>query len=249
MVFLPVCHSTNDVAAELLQSPVTLEGTVVAAAHQTHGRGQRGNAWQSEPGQNLTFSVILKPDFLSAARQFSLNMAVALAVYDCLKPLLPEGLRIKWPNDIYWKDCKMGGILIENAIQGENLTHSIVGIGLNINQLDFPGNVRATSMKLISQASGNEDEHDLEILLNLLLESLEKRYLQLRGGLTAGQGFGGLETYYLQSLYGLGQKRRFRGGGRDFEGVITGIDQTGKLAVRESNETKHFSFKEIEFVF
>ena len=236
-------------AAELLQSPATLEGTVVVAAHQTHGRGQRGNAWQSEPGQNLTFSLILKPGFLPATRQFGLNMAVALAIYDCLEALLPGGLRIKWPNDIYWKDCKMGGILIENAIQGENLTHSIVGIGLNVNQLDFSGNVRASSMKLISQASGNEDGHDLEILLNLLLESLEKRYLQLRGGLTAGQGFGGLERYYLQSLYGLGQVRRFRSDGRDFEGVITGIDTTGRLAVRENNKTRHFSFKEIEFVF
>jgi BirA family transcriptional regulator, biotin operon repressor / biotin---[acetyl-CoA-carboxylase] ligase len=177
-------------------------------------------------------------------------MAVSLAVHDFLQPLLPDGLCIKWPNDIYWQDFKMGGILIENAIQGENLTHAIVGIGLNINQLDFAGNPRATSLRRINRASTDGDEWSLEILLNALLESLEKRYLQLRSNnLLAGQGFADLERYYLQNLYGFGQTRRFRSDGHDFEGVITGIDPVGRLSVREGNETRHFSFKEIEFVF
>ena len=243
--FLPVCHSTNTVAAELLESTPAAEGTVVIAAHQTQGRGQRGNTWQAEPAQNLTFSLVLKPGFLSAAQQFRLNIAVSLAVHDFLDSRLPGGgLRIKWPNDIYWQNLKMGGILIENAIQGTNLSHSIIGIGLNINQLTFPGNLRATSLLLASPAAEGEDGYDLEILLNALLESLEKRYLQLRGG-----GFAGLERYYLETMYGFGQTRTFRSGGHDFEGVIAGIDETGRLAVRKGNETRHFSFKEIEFVF
>ncbi len=231
-------------AAELVESSPVAEGTVVVAAHQTQGRGQRGNTWQAEPGQNLTFSLILKPGFLSAARQFRLNVAVSLAVHDFLEFHLPGGgLRTKWPNDVYWHNSKMGGILIENTIQGTSISHSIVGIGLNINQLVFPDNLRATSLRLASRAAESEDGYDLEILLNALLESLERRYLQLRGG-----GFADLERYYLETMYGFGQTRTFRNGGHVFEGVIAGIDETGRLAVRKGNETRHFSFKEIEFV-
>ncbi len=231
-------------AAELLESTPAADGTVVVAAHQTQGRGQRGNTWQTEPGQNLTFSLILKPGFLSAARQFRLNVAVSLAVHDFLEPHLPGGgLRTKWPNDVYWHNSKMGGILIENTIQGTSIAHSIVGIGLNINQLVFPDHLRATSLRLASRVAESEDGYDLEILLNALLESLERRYLQLRGG-----GFADLERYYLETMYGFGQTRTFRSGGHVFEGVIAGIDETGRLAVRKGNETRHFSFKEIEFV-
>ncbi len=227
-----------------MESTPPAEGMVVVAAHQTQGRGQRGNTWQSEPGQNLTFSLILKPGFLCAARQFRLNVAVSLAVHDFLEPHLPGGgLRIKWPNDVYWHNAKMGGILIENTIQGTSIAHSIVGIGLNINQLVFPGHLRATSLRLASRPAESEDGYDLEILLNALLESLERRYLQLRGG-----GFTDLERYYLETMYGFGQTRTFRSGGHVFEGVIAGIDETGRLAVRKGNETRHFSFKEIEFV-
>lgn len=243
--FLPVCHSTNTVAAEWLETGLATEGLVVAAAHQTQGRGQRGNTWHAEPGQNLTFSVVLKPGFVPAGHQFRLNVAVSLAVHDFLAPRLPgPGLYTKWPNDVYWHDLKMGGILIENTVQGANIAHSIVGIGLNINQLAFPSQLRATSLLLANRAVRDEDGYDLEILLNALLECIEGRYLQLRGG-----GFGMLERYYLENLYGFGQTRNFRSGGQDFEGMVVGLDETGRLAVRQGQATRHYAFKEIEFLF
>lgn len=240
-VYLPVCHSTNDIAAELLQNPSTTEGTVVVTSHQTHGRGQRGNSWQAEPGKNLTFSLILKPLFVSAVSQFQLNIAVSLAVHDFLQFYLPSGLRIKWPNDVYWRDTKLGGILIESTIKGTQLTQSVVGIGLNINQMHFPPDLRATSLR---QATSMEDEYNLEILLNALLESLEKRYLQLRAG-----NFVLLERYYLQNLYSFGEKQQFRSQNQIFTGVINGIDESGRLQIETGNEIRSFGFKEIEFLF
>ena len=134
IIYLPTCQSTNNEALQFLADGTAYEGDMVVTDGQTQGRGQRGNQWIAQSGQNLTFSLVLQPTFLLASEQFWLNMAVSLAVYDSLSPFIPAGLRIKWPNDIYVNDRKMGGILIENALQGYNLAHSVVGIGLNINQ-------------------------------------------------------------------------------------------------------------------
>ncbi len=241
LIFLPICHSTNDKAAEMLRTIPPPEGTVVVAHQQTHGRGQRGNSWQAEPGKNLTFSCILRPSFLDATQQFRLNIAVSLAVFDFLHAYLPTHLRIKWPNDLYWNDQKLGGILIENSIQGSQLMHSVVGIGLNINQLQFPDTLRATSLSL---ATMKEDGYNLEILLNELLEFLEKYYLQLRNGNFVSQ-----QTYYQHHLYGWGVKRRFQHQNQILEGIIIGITETGMLEIESENNRYIFAFKEIEFLF
>ena len=153
IIYLPTCQSTNDETLQFLADGTAYEGDMVVTDGQTQGRGQRGNQWIAQSGQNLTFSLVLQPTFLLASEQFWLNMAVSLAVYDSLSPFIPAGLRIKWPNDIYVNDRKMGGILIENALQGYNLAHSVVGIGLNINQTQL-GYPTATSLlrKLGSEA-------------------------------------------------------------------------------------------------
>ncbi|MDJ1503361.1 biotin--[acetyl-CoA-carboxylase] ligase [Xanthocytophaga agilis] len=244
LLFLPECHSTNDIAADLINTASTPEGTVVITSQQTRGRGQRGNSWHTEPGKNLTFSIILKPTFLTVNQQFLLNMAVSLAIHEFLSKYLPQNLSIKWPNDIYWHSQKMGGILIENTIQGLSLTHSIVGIGLNINQKSFTEQPRATSLKLASQPFSNEDEYDLEILLSELLIVFEKFYLLLRNGKTDS-----LRTYYLRNLYSYGEKRFFVSNGNQFEGTITGVDSQGRLVIEKDNKLCYFFFKEIEFVF
>eukprot|EP01137_Pigoraptor_chileana_P015025 Opistho-2@5140 len=107
---------------------------VIITDNQTAGRGQRGNVWEASIGENLTFSLILKPNFLKASEQFQLNVAVSLGVLDCLSEYIDEDLKVKWSNDIYFQNQKMGGILIENTLQGYQIGYSVIGIGLNINQ-------------------------------------------------------------------------------------------------------------------
>jgi BirA family transcriptional regulator, biotin operon repressor / biotin---[acetyl-CoA-carboxylase] ligase len=237
-IYLPSCQSTNDEAAGLLRSGEGHEGTVVITDYQTAGRGQRGNTWLAQAGENLTLSLILKPRFLSVQAQFSLNIAVSLGVYDFLETYLSDDVRIKWPNDIYAKDRKLGGILIENTLQNSHLESTIVGMGLNINQLAFE-NPQATSLRLLTQQA-----HDLEKLLPTLLEALEKNYLLLRNGHQAA-----LKQRYLQRLYRYQEMYRFRKNEEEFEGMIVGVSATGLLAVQIENRLEYFDFKEISYVF
>ena len=111
--YLPSCHSTNEVAQDLLQSGAK-EGTIVITDNQIAGKGQRGNVWVSEPNQNLTFSLILHPHFLIPNEQFLITIAVSLALKEVLEEFLPGEVKIKWPNDIYYRGSKLAGLLIEN---------------------------------------------------------------------------------------------------------------------------------------
>lgn len=235
---MPVCASTNSVAQELLNKNEATEGCVILTDEQTGGRGQRGNSWEAQPGQNITLSVIFRPVFLPAAGQFFLNMAVSLAVTDLLNTLLPPGTQVKWPNDIYFEDQKLGGILIENSILGSNLQTSIIGIGLNVNQQYF-SNPNAVSLKLISG-----QHFDLAYLTKKLLEALEKRYLQLQKN-----SFKALQQEYWQHLLGLNEYRFFEVNGQAVTGKITGTDDFGRLAVEINEQIRYFDLKEIKFLF
>ncbi|RIV26819.1 biotin--[acetyl-CoA-carboxylase] ligase [Fibrisoma montanum] len=237
--YLPSCQSTNDEAAQLIAQHDPIEGTIVITDRQIAGRGQRGNHWEATAGQNLTFSLILRPTFLNASEQFWLNMAVSLGIFDTLSPLIGDELRIKWPNDIYVEKQKLGGILIENILQGYNLAWSVVGIGLNINQTEF---MYANATSLQQQApllSG----YDLPGLLAQLSEKLEQRYLQLR----AGQR-GTLRAAYLQTLFRYQEEHWFAANQMRFRGVITGIDEAGRLAIAVDGQMRYFGFKEVEFI-
>ena len=128
--------STNDYLSEICKQGKTEEFYTVIAEKQTSGKGQRGNSWESEPGKNLTFSTVLYPTAIEANKQFHLSMLVSIAVIDALTDYT-DGFSIKWPNDIYWHDKKICGILIENELEGKYLSQSIIGIGLNINQTIF----------------------------------------------------------------------------------------------------------------
>lgn len=236
LIYLPSCHSTNDYASSIIHLPETVEGTIVITSNQTKGKGQRGNTWEAEPNKNLTFSLILNPLFLSISSQFHLNMFSSLAVQDTLIHYLGQDVKVKWPNDLYYKDKKICGILIQNMIQKNSIHHSIIGIGININQEVFSEN-KAISMKVIKNQS-----FDLNEILNLLLENLEKRYLQLKSSDII------LKSDYIQSLYRINQNCLFSAENEQFEGMITGIDETGKLRIETKNGVRLFSFKEVEFV-
>ena len=239
-IYLPSCHSTNDIAAEIIQNKQVFDGTVVITSDQTAGRGQRGNSWESLPEQNITLSLIVKPDFLSATEQFRLNIAISLGIYAFLSQYLPNNLSVKWPNDIYVGDRKLGGVLIENTLSGSRIAYSVIGIGLNINQLRFEeANNRAVSLRLATQ---NLEEFDIEKLIGELCVSLEKYYLQLRNGLHIKQ-----KEAYLEFLYRFQEIYYFRKNGTKFLGKIIGIAPTGHLMLEVNGEVKYFDFKEISF--
>ncbi len=233
--------STNNFLKELLSNSKPLpEGTVIMAENQYAGRGQQQNGWHTEPGKNLTFSILLKPHFLSITNQFDLIRAVSLGVFDALEPLLGEKLKIKWPNDIYCENYKLGGMLIENIVQGSQIKNSVIGIGLNINQESFPVTLpNARSLKQILHA-----DYDLITLLSEICRNIEAWYLNLKAGNVAF-----VRKTYLSRLYWLNESKSFKTGNITFDGTIRGVRDNGLLVVQNNNnEELEFSLKEIEFV-
>ena len=237
-ILLPVIPSTNDYALELLRSERPEEGTVVQAQSQTRGRGQRGARWVAEPGRNLTVSVILYPTFLDPQRQFGLSKAMALAVADCVASLTGLPPSIKWPNDLILAGRKVAGLLIENRLLAGRVDASVVGIGLNVNQVSFPPNLSDAGSLL----SVTGRELDLEHALATLHAAAIERYGELRAGSAA------TDEDYLSLLYGRGQEHGFAAGDRSFRGAIEGVDQEGRLLVRESGGAlRAYRAKEIVF--
>lgn len=233
--------STNNFLKELTSnSKPLIEGTVIMAENQYAGRGQHQNGWHAEPGKNLTFSILLKPSFMAISDQFDLTRAISLGVFDALEPLLGEKLKIKWPNDIYYGDYKLGGMLLENMIQGGQIKNSIIGIGLNINQENFPDHLpNAISLKQILH-----QDYGLETLLSEICRHIEAWYLNLKAGKISF-----VRNSYLSRLYWLNKQKGFKAGGRFFEGTIKDVMFNGLLVIEDTN--KHileFSLKEIEFL-
>jgi BirA family biotin operon repressor/biotin-[acetyl-CoA-carboxylase] ligase len=240
-ITLKEVDSTNNFLKELLSnSKPLMEGTVIMAENQYAGRGQQQNGWHAEPGKNLTFSILLKPGFLRLADQFDLTRAISLGVFEALWPLLGDKLKIKWPNDVYYDDQKLGGMLIENLVQGGQIKNSIIGIGLNVNQHDFPTAVsNATSVKQILHA-----DYDLKTLLSEICRHIEAWYLKLKAGNILA-----VRQAYLSQLYWLDEERRFKTGNSVFEGSIKGVADNGLLRVQNNiGEELEFSLKEIQFL-
>ena len=236
LVYLPECASTNSYASDLTSNNNTAEGTVVITSRQIQGRGQRGNTWEADDGANLTFSMVLYPVFLSPESQFTLSKAMSLGVADTLIELgIPDAL-VKWPNDIMVIDRKVCGILIESQVRGLTLSKSVVGIGLNVNQVLFKA-PNATSLAL---ATGRK--HDLNALLEKLLASLERRYLQLKNNAAR------LSDDYIKLLYWRNQPHLFESKGSAFEGTIEDVDEAGRLRVSSSQRVSSFAAKEIIYV-
>lgn len=239
--YLPSCQSTNDEAADLIARTDPPEGTLTITNNQTAGRGQRGNTWQAEPGQNLTFSTVLRPTFLTPTEQFWLNIAVSVGIVDALLPLTDGLIRVKWPNDLYLDNQKLGGILIENTIQGTSLAWTIIGLGLNVNQTGF---ALPTATSLQARFPLVEGYH-LAGLLTSLCEHLEKRYLQLKAGNRTV-----LKTIYLQRLFRYGETHLFREvqTAQTFHGSIVDVGDDGQLAILADGRMRQFNFQEIQFI-
>jgi BirA family biotin operon repressor/biotin-[acetyl-CoA-carboxylase] ligase len=240
-VTLNEVDSTNNYLKNLASnSKPVIEGTVIMAENQYAGRGQQQNGWFAEPGKNLTFSILLKPHFLAVTHQFDLVRAISLGVFDAFEPLLGPRLKIKWPNDIYYGDHKLGGMLIENMIQGGQIKNSIAGIGLNINQENFPGWLpKAISLKQILHG-----DYDLRTLLSEICRHIEAWYLNLRAG-----KIDDVRNLYLARLYWLNEHRTFKTKNGIITGKIKNVCYNGLLVVEHNNEEQlEFSLKEIEFL-
>lgn len=241
--YLTSVDSTNIFANNLLSKSTPIEGTVIYTDNQYAGRGQIGSKWESAKGENIILSVILYPKFLPIQSQFKLNQIVALAVYDLLKNYVfpANELRVKWPNDIYIKDKKVGGILIENKLKGSLLTSTVVGVGLNINQTYFsPSLPNPTSLLL--ETAIRQDTYDL---IGLFCEYLERRYLQLKA-----LQYDLLNKDYLEVLYGYQEWRDYKDAQTDlvFKGKIIGISSEGKLQIQTAQHIVEYYFKEVIFL-
>lgn len=237
VLFMPSCHSTNAVALQLAHQQAS-EGSIVITDCQTAGQGQRGNTWEAEPGMNLTFSFLLKPGFLPINHQFLLTKVVSLSICHTLKDLGMSDCCIKWPNDIYIQSKKICGILIQNTLQGNTIQYSIVGIGLNINQINFK-EPKATSIRLIT---GTYTE--LNYVLDKLLSIIAHNYQILRNNPVI------LDTEYMQSLFLKDIKSWFKNDKEEcFEGTIRGVDESGRLEVEmDSGITEKYQLKEIMYL-
>jgi BirA family biotin operon repressor/biotin-[acetyl-CoA-carboxylase] ligase len=236
LIQLKSVDSTNSYASRLLSRENVPEGTVILAVYQTHGKGQGGNNWESDEGKNLLFSIILKPVFLIADKQFYLSMCISNGIVDFLAPLA-KPVSIKWPNDIYLNGRKVAGILIENTIAANYLFTSIVGIGLNVNQRIFSKHLpNPTSLSLETG-----EEFNLSDNLIILLKSLESWINKLYNGFLAE-----IKIHYLNNLWLINRWSKFTDTSGIFEGRITDVTELGELVVLKKNgEMKSYFHREI----
>ena len=229
--------STNNYAMAQAQNGTARHGTTYFAHAQTAGKGQRGKSWTTDEGKNLILSVVLEPDDLDPEQSFLLSATIANGCYDFFKSYAGSETKIKWPNDIYWRDRKTGGILIENVVRKRRCLYSIVGIGININQTNFEGSlVNPTSLKEITGIHFDQVQ-----LARELCSFLEPHYRRLKSHSTKI-----LEDYNL-NLYRLNSPVKFRKGNLVFETTIQEVLPSGRLRTYDTME-REFNFGEIEWV-
>jgi len=234
-----IISSTNDEAKNILQQKNIPDFTVITAEEQTKGRGQRNNSWHSNKSENLLLSIISFPNKINAVNQFYLSKVISLGIIDYLNTKAND-FKIKWPNDIYFKDKKICGILIENTVSGSFIKNSIAGIGLNINQTQFPDFLPdAISLNLITGK-----KFELEYELKELLIFLKNKFNLLKP-----DSFFEIDNRYHENLYKIYEKSGFKDSNGIFEGTITGTLPQGNLIIKiNDNKTKTYAFKEIEFI-
>ena len=234
---LEAINSTNEYALSLKETPAFKEGLVVTANYQSGGKGQRGKAWESNANENLLLSVVIEPN-INSNNQAVISKIVALLVCDLLKSL---GLnpKIKWPNDILVNKQKIAGILIQNKLKGNLISHSVIGIGLNINQLNFEEYLpKATSLQLLLSK-----EFDIDKIQIQLLQFLSDRIKQFRDGFYQ-------EQEYLSALFLKDKVAAFESAIQKFMGIIKGVSQSGKLLIQlEDDSIAKFNNQEVKFLF
>jgi BirA family biotin operon repressor/biotin-[acetyl-CoA-carboxylase] ligase len=235
--------STNNFIKQLVHEKEIKPGTTVFAHEQVSGKGQRGKTWRSEKDANIILSILIDPHPVPLSMQFHLSATISTAVHEFFSIYAGDDTSIKWPNDLYWRDRKAGGILIENIVgrQESGITKwqcSIVGIGININQTTFPPELaNPVSLKQITGKNFNPVELSKE-----LCQFLDKKFLQLISG-----GYEKIYKEYLTYLYKINKQVKLKKGNRVFDAIIKGVSPEGKLITQHSIE-EEFVFGEIEWL-
>lgn len=234
--------STNDYMAHLCAEGDGREFYTVVAKYQTGGRGQRGNSWESEAGKNLIFSTVLYPTALEAKKQFYLSMLTAISIVNALGKYT-DGFSIKWPNDIYWRDKKIAGILIENELQGKYIMRSIIGVGLNVNQdVFFSDAPNPVSLKQILGVTINCEELLIKILHGIVASYrlLEENFDKMSGT---------LNILYLRSLYRRNGYYPYRDAAGTFNAQFEFLEPDGHIRLQdEQGRLRRYAFKEVEYI-
>lgn len=229
--------STNTFLREIQRKNIFFENLCLVAYKQTKGRGQRGAGWISEPGKNLTFSLLFRNMELPANEHFKLNAATSLALLESLQKTGIKDLSVKWPNDILSGNSKIAGILIENNLKNGKIKDSIIGIGLNVNQENFPGLPKAASLKSLSGK-----DFDLDSLLKILVEEIEASFEGFKNQKIKDV----LEKYHTH-LFRIGKVSEFElPSGESFSGTIRGVSMEGKLRVEQDGVEEGFLMKEVK---
>ena len=222
------------------QSECNIRNWVVSADEQTAGKGMGNNGWESEVGKNLTFSLAIDMGFLPAEKQFLLSEAVPLGIIEVLDGILPsEKLSIKWPNDIYFESHKLAGILINSTIKANMMDVSIIGIGLNVNQMQFQDwPTHPISLKMITGK-----DHDLQPLMERIAERIIIKVEQLKSDPSI------IEQDYLKRLFRYRTWADYEIEGKALRLFMTGIDPFGRLMMTDEADNSYcFDIKEIKFL-
>ncbi len=231
--------STNEKAKMLIAEKMLKDKTVIVADEQLAGKGQYGSKWIAEPRKNLLMSIVFRPGFLRIDQQFFLNMAISLACRKAINNFTSEKVWIKWPNDLILQHKKIGGILIEQMITGQKIDYSIIGIGINVNQQNFPDALpRASSLLIIENKSFLIHDIFHELLSNSL-----NNYEQLQA-----QNYAEIKQDYLNHLLGFGKTQNYLWNDKRIKGMIEDIDNNGKLMLRIEDKVHSFGLKDIEWI-
>jgi BirA family transcriptional regulator, biotin operon repressor / biotin---[acetyl-CoA-carboxylase] ligase len=234
--------STHDYLVELLKTDHTIEsGTLIATGYQKKGRGFGDHTWESESGKNLLFSMYYKPYALHSQHQFYLNMAVALGVQSFIQSMVQhQDIAVKWPNDLYINDKKAGGLLLQHTVSGFTILHSIIGIGLNINQLRFLSN----APNPVSLRHYMENDLDLNECLDGLCRQLDRHLYMLEQ-----REFQAIKSRYLSVLYAREVLRKYKHGEELIEARIKDISDYGSLILEKADGMKiECDMHEIQFI-
>jgi BirA family biotin operon repressor/biotin-[acetyl-CoA-carboxylase] ligase len=239
IIHIESLESTNNYAIRQVVVNEVEEGTVFLAYEQMAGRGQVNNQWESEAGMNLTFSILLRPSFLEIQKQFMLSKIVCLGLVSFLCRSV-DPVKIKWPNDIYVGDRKICGVLIENAVMSGIISHSVVGIGLNINQTIF----RLPAPNPVSLKMITGKDYDLDVAIKELLKEIDLYYMKLRSG-----QFEELDRAFHDKLYRLNEWHTYRDEIHIYSGKIIGVNPIGQLRIQEKDGPVHaYYLKEVEYL-
>lgn len=227
--------STNNYAMEKVHAGLARHGTGYFAHHQTKGKGQRGKTWQTGEGKNIALSILIKPKPAKPLQQFHLSVTVALACFDLFKKYAGDETKIKWPNDLYWRDRKAGGVLIENIFRGKEWRWAIVGIGININEDAFSKQLEnAISLKQITNMNFDVIQ---------LAKELQQLVIKRTDKINSGSLKKSLEEYNTH-LFKLDEEVKLRYQNKTIKTVINGVNENGQLIGTD----QLFDFGEVEWI-